>query len=131
MDFLNYGDNVRQSDIPFNELAPGCKYNIGKAWGNVIIPLKEAVLSEFLSKARDYLYNVAYQLFDGIGKRISLNLISVSQWDRVVHNDDGGVFFEIEVHAHNTKYRSFMSRNQIEEKCDEITDILLQKTMIP
>jgi len=55
MDFLNYGDNIRQSDIPFNEPVPGCKYNIGKAWGNVIIPLKEAVMSEFLNKARDYL----------------------------------------------------------------------------
>ena len=49
----------------------------------------------------------------------------------MVHNDEGGVFIEIGVHTHNTKYRSFMSRNQIEDKCDEIMDMLLQKMMIP
>ena len=79
MDYLNYGDNTRTSDIPFVESVPECKYNVGMTWGNIIIPLNETSMSEFLKKSREYLYNIGHQLFDGIGKRISMNLISVSQ----------------------------------------------------
>ena len=88
MDYLNYGDNTRTSDIPFVEPVPGCKYNVGMTWGNIIIPLKKTSMSNFLTKSRDYLDNIGH-LFDGIGKRISLNLISVSQWSRIIHGDNG------------------------------------------
>ena len=75
--------------------------------------------------------NVTHQLFDGIGKRISLNLMSVCQMDRLVHTEDGVTQSEIEIHTHNTKFESFISRNQINEKCDNVVRMLLGKMMIP
>ena len=39
IDYLNYGENVRTAEIPFNEPRPGCKYNIIRAKGFVVIPL--------------------------------------------------------------------------------------------
>ena len=57
MDYLNYGDNTRTSDIPFVEPVPGC--NVGMTWRNIIIPLKETSMSNFLKKSREYLHNIA------------------------------------------------------------------------
>ena len=85
----------------------------------------------FLNKTREHLTNVAHQLFDGIGKRISLNLMSVCQMERLAHTEDGGTQSEIEIHTHNTKFESFISRNQINEKCDNVVRMLLGKMMIP
>ena len=129
--YVTIGCQVLHEGIPsFVSIVAGCKYNVGMTWGNIIIPLKETSMSNFLTKSRDYLYNIGH-LFDGIGKRISLNLISVSQWSRIIHGDNERVSYEIEVHTHNTKYKSFMSRNQINEICDEIISMLLGKMMIP
>ena len=83
-------------------------------------------MRDFLLKSYEYLTNVAEQLYDGIGKRISLNLLSVSQWSRIVEEHE-----DIEIHTHNTKFRSFMSRNQIKEKCDEVIKMLMDKMMMP
>ena len=55
----------------------------------MIIPLREKFLGGFLNKTREHLTNVAHQLFDGIGKRISLNLMSVCHMERLVHTEDG------------------------------------------
>ena len=99
--------------------------------GNIIIPLKETSMGEFLKKSQEYVHNIAVQLFDGIGKRISMNLISVSEWTRTIHEDNGSISEETEVHTHNTKFRSFISRNQIEEKSEEIMKMLWAKMMIP
>ena len=131
MDYLNYGENERTTEIPFQEPVPGCKYNITTSMGSIIISLKETTMSNFLKKSQEYLNNIAHQLFDGIGKRISMNLISVSEWTRTIHEGDGNISYEIEVHTHNTKFRSFISRNQIEEKIEEIISMLLGKMMIP
>ena len=70
MDYLNYGQNVRTAEIPFNEPVPGCKYNITRAKGFVVIPLNDGILKEFLLKTREYLLNISYQLFDGTGGRL-------------------------------------------------------------
>ena len=114
MDYLNYGENVRTAEIPFNEPVPGYKYNITRAKGFVVIPLNEGILKEFLLKTREYLLNISYQLFfDGIGRKISLNVVSVSNWERRIEEPDGSISKSDEIHTHNTKFRTFMSRNQI------------------
>ena len=128
-DFLDEGEDVRVSDIPFTEPAPGCKYNIGESTGYVIIPLTEQLMKDFLIKSYEYLMNVAEQLYDGIGKRISLNLMSVSLWSRIMEGEEGSEL--LETHTHNTKFRSFISRNQIKEKCDEVIKMLMDKMMMP
>ena len=110
MEYLSQEEDVRLSEIPFTEPVQGCKYNIGDSLGYVIIPLNEQILTDFLLKSYEYLLNVAKQLYDGIGKRISLNLLSVSQWSRTVEGFEGDAEL-IEIHTHNTKFRSFMSRN--------------------
>ena len=131
MDFLNHGDDIRHSDFPFTEPAPGCKYNVSVNGGNVIIPMKYTDLKEFLLKTRDYLYDIAYQLFDRTGRKVSLNILSVSKWARVIHEHDGKSIESIETHTHNTKFRTYISRNQIKDKCDEITEMLTNKFLIP
>src|SRR5690606_25354774 len=73
----------------------------------------------------------SHQLFDGIGKRISLNLTSVCQMERYTQTEDGSTQTDIEIHTHNTKFESFMSKNQINEKCDNVVRMLLGKMMIP
>ena len=82
MDYLNYGENVRIAEIPFEEPVPGCKYNITRAKGFVVIPLNDGILKEFLLKTREYLFNISYQIFDGTGRKVSLNVVSVSNWER-------------------------------------------------
>ena len=113
MDYLNYGENVRSAEIPFEEPVPGCKYNIIEAKGFVVIPLNDSLRKEFLSKTREYLLNISYQLFDGTGRKVSLNVVSVSNWERTIQESDGNISTSMEIHTHNTKFRTFMSRNQI------------------
>jgi len=131
MDYLNYGKNVRSAEIPFNEPIPGCKYNITKAKGFVVILLNKSILKEFLLKTREYLLNISYQLFDGTGRKVSLNIVSVSQWERSIQESDGSFSTNMEVHTHNTKFRTFMSRNQITTKCDEVIEMLVDRMMTP
>ena len=131
MDYLNYGENVRTAEIPFEEPAPGCKYNVTRAKGFVVIPLNERDLSEFLLKIREYLMEISYQLFDGTGRKISLNVVTVSNWERLIEEPDGRISTSIEIHTHNTKFRTFISRNQIPTKCDELIFMLHDKMMMP
>ncbi len=56
-DLKRYGNNLReeenrtnQSFFEFREPLPGCKYNIGKARGEIIIPMNQTNLSMFYSE---------------------------------------------------------------------------------
>ncbi len=131
-DLKRYGNNLRedfpnrtnQSFFEFREPVPGCKYNIGKARGEIIIPMKQTDLSMFYSEIHRCLYKTPTQLVDNIRGSLDFSIISVTDWHQ---NNDDTIFPRTE----RTAYKLISSRNQIILLCDETVNELTAKLLIP
>ena len=128
--YLNHGENVRKCDLfTFKEPVAGCKYDIGGAFGHVVIPMDQTDLGAFLSKIHEYVYLIVNQLFDNLNKTIDFNIITVSEW---VYPDEGimgrGITYD---RTEDTKWSHVTARNQIMSICDKIVEQLTVKFEIP
>lgn len=124
---LEHGENKRESFFRFEEPVPGCKYNIGEARGDIIIPLDQADLSEHLAEIHRCVYLTVEQLFDNINKTLDIHVISLTEW---LHSDSDGRLTVIP-NTQRSKTYTVSARNQIMNFCDMLIQELTAKLEVP
>ena len=88
-------------------------------------------IDELLGFIHETTYNITEQLFDNLGGRIDIQVITVTQWttDEVnYYEEDGKVIdakaIQVVDHINNTKFFETSARNNIFPACDFIVDSL-------
>ena len=137
----------------FVEPSPGCHYDIGNSHGYVLVPIptkkirhdeerkvyiigesaeeRYLHIDELLGFIHETTYNITEQLFDNLGGRIDIQVITVTQWttDEVNYYEEDGKVIDAKAvqvvdHINNTKFFETSARNNIFPACDFIVDSL-------
>jgi len=121
----------------FNEPTPGCRYDIGENHGYVLIPIDN--LAEVIGPhaigdtlygdlIHEYTYSIAEQLFDNLGGKLDIQVITVEQYQFFANEIEmafGHAPEYVTTHyIHNTKFFTITARNDIFSTCDQIRDSL-------
>ena len=134
-DLLSQIERTPYRKSPFNFVEPmsGCHYDIGSSLGHVVIPIPQihindpaydatASTGKFLDDIHEYTYHITEQLFDNLGGKIDIQIITVEKWENSHYDTITGESYEEEqIRIHNTKFYSILARSEIMNACDNIT----------
>ena len=137
-DLIAQIDRTPYRNSPFNfvEPVPGCHYDIGPSIGHVVVPIPQLRIDNpdyvnsinpatFLDNVHEYTYLITEQIYDNLGGKIDIQIITVEKWHNVFADPvTGETQVEELIRIHNTKFYSILARSEIMNACDKIKEKL-------
>ena len=107
----------------FIELVPGCKYDIGEAFGTIVVPMNQTDMRKYLNDMDRITNDILHQIKEKIGSSIDVHILS--QCIFFDHRND-----EEQDRTDRSKNKKLMSKNNIAEISHELCDDVEQKIQV-